>query len=139
MSKNPKVEYYQDKAGKWRWRLKGANGEIVSHGDDYDSHTAAMTGFVTQARIAIEVVFGKDRADAFNAVNGERNYQNTLPRNEVKNQRPMEQVAIIRHILQDMERAWYEEPGQPSMDYARKVAAVAVRMMEEHGVVHRGG
>lgn len=29
MGKNPNPEYYEDAAGEWRWRVKGANGEII--------------------------------------------------------------------------------------------------------------
>ena len=35
------IEYYEDAAGEWRWRLKGANGEIVCTGEGHrDRHDA---------------------------------------------------------------------------------------------------
>lgn len=45
----------------------------------------------------------------------------------------MEHLAIIRRICRDMEDHWYDKPGQPPMDYMRKIAGVAVRCMEQHG------
>lgn len=32
---NPKFEIYQDKAGKFRFRLKASNGQIVATSDDF--------------------------------------------------------------------------------------------------------
>lgn len=35
------IEYYEDESGEWRWRLKGANGEIVCTGEGHrDRHDA---------------------------------------------------------------------------------------------------
>ena len=41
MGKNPNPEYYQDAAGKWRWRVRGANGEITD---------AAHEGFASKQK-----------------------------------------------------------------------------------------
>lgn len=73
------------------------------------------------------------RAEVYAAIDSEREYQNTLARNDVKNQTVMEQMSLIRHILTQLDAAWYNEPGYPSMDYVRKIAGVAVRCLEEHG------
>lgn len=77
------------------------------------------------------------REEVYKAIDTEREYQSNLSRNDVKHQTPMEMLAIIRRITRDMEDAWYEEPGQPSMDYMRKIAGVAVRCMEEWGAPPR--
>lgn len=37
------------------------------------------------------------RQEVFDAIDSERDYQNALARNVVKDQQPMEQLAIIRH------------------------------------------
>jgi uncharacterized protein YegP (UPF0339 family) len=37
-------EVFKDKDGKWRWRLKAANGEIVAQSEAYDSEWNAKRG-----------------------------------------------------------------------------------------------
>ena len=76
----------------------------------------------------------KSRQEVYAAIDSERDYQTSLERNAVKEQRPMEQVALIRHMLRQFDAEWYSQPGQPSMDIIRKIGALCVRMMEEHGV-----
>jgi uncharacterized protein YegP (UPF0339 family) len=39
-----KFEVYKDKAGRYRFRLKAANGQIIATGESYDSKAAAMHG-----------------------------------------------------------------------------------------------
>ena len=39
-----KFELYQDKAGKFRFRLKASNGQIIAVGEDYESKAAALNG-----------------------------------------------------------------------------------------------
>ena len=39
-----KFEVYQDKAGKFRFRLKAGNGEIVASGEAYDTKASAKAG-----------------------------------------------------------------------------------------------
>ena len=39
-----KFEVYKDKAGKFRFRLKSGNGEIIAVGEAYESKTSAMHG-----------------------------------------------------------------------------------------------
>lgn len=77
------------------------------------------------------------RAAVYDAIDSERNYQDNLARNDVKQQRPMEHLAIIQRICRDMEDAWYDKPGQPRMDFMRKIAGVAVRCMEQHDAPRR--
>ncbi len=42
-----KFEVYEDRAGKFRFRLKAGNGEVVASGEAYESKSAAVKG--TQA------------------------------------------------------------------------------------------
>lgn len=77
------------------------------------------------------------RQEVYAAIDSEREYQNTLARNDVKNQTPMEQAALIRFLLTELDRMWYQNPGYPPMDIFRKIAGVAVRSMEEHGAPKR--
>jgi uncharacterized protein YegP (UPF0339 family) len=53
-----KFEVYQDAAGKFRFRLKAANGEIVATGEAYESKSGAIKGVdaVKRAAAAAEVV-----------------------------------------------------------------------------------
>jgi uncharacterized protein YegP (UPF0339 family) len=40
----PKFEWFKDKAGKFRFRLKAANGEIIAVGEGYNSKEACVSG-----------------------------------------------------------------------------------------------
>jgi uncharacterized protein len=39
-----KFEMYKDKAGKFRFRLKAANGEVIAVGEAYESKAACKNG-----------------------------------------------------------------------------------------------
>jgi uncharacterized protein len=39
-----KFEVYVDKAGKYRFRLKAPNGEIIANGESYSSKAACLGG-----------------------------------------------------------------------------------------------
>ena len=47
-----KFEVYEDKAGKFRFRLKAGNGEIVAVGEAYDTMAAAKEGCAAVQRAA---------------------------------------------------------------------------------------
>jgi uncharacterized protein YegP (UPF0339 family) len=40
----PKFEWFKDKAGKFRFRLKAPNGEIIATGEAYSSKEACVNG-----------------------------------------------------------------------------------------------
>jgi uncharacterized protein YegP (UPF0339 family) len=44
MSAMPKFEIYKDAAGKFRFRLKAPNGEIIASGEAYESKEACIRG-----------------------------------------------------------------------------------------------
>jgi hypothetical protein len=46
-----RVEFYQDKKGGWRWRLKGGNGEIVATGEAHNSRSDAVRAFEGARRL----------------------------------------------------------------------------------------
>ena len=46
-----KFEVYKDRAGKFRFRLKASNGQVVATGEAYESKAAAKKGKVRAARI----------------------------------------------------------------------------------------
>ena len=39
-----KFEVYKDKAGKFRFRLKASNGQVVAVGEAYETKASAMKG-----------------------------------------------------------------------------------------------
>jgi len=43
----PKFEIYTDKAGKCRWRLKAANGEIIASSEGYSSEASCRKGIAS--------------------------------------------------------------------------------------------
>ncbi|MDR0488630.1 MAG: DUF1508 domain-containing protein [Propionibacteriaceae bacterium] len=45
-------EVYQDKAGKYRFRLKAANGQVVAVGEAYESKSSAIKGCEAVQRAA---------------------------------------------------------------------------------------
>jgi uncharacterized protein YegP (UPF0339 family) len=47
-----KFEVYEDKAGKFRFRLKAANGQVVAVGEDYETKAAAIKGTEAVQRAA---------------------------------------------------------------------------------------
>jgi uncharacterized protein YegP (UPF0339 family) len=42
-----KFELYQDKASKWRFRLKASNGQVIAVGEAYESKAAAENGIAS--------------------------------------------------------------------------------------------
>jgi uncharacterized protein YegP (UPF0339 family) len=49
-----KFELYEDKAGKFRFRLKAGNGEIIAVGEAYESKASAKKGIDSVKRYAAE-------------------------------------------------------------------------------------
>ncbi|PIE98486.1 MAG: DUF1508 domain-containing protein [Treponema sp.] len=39
-----KFEYYKDRKGKYRFRLKAGNGEIIATGEAYESKSGCLNG-----------------------------------------------------------------------------------------------
>ena len=42
-----KFELYQDKSGKYRFRLKAGNGQVIAVGEAYESKAAAENGIAS--------------------------------------------------------------------------------------------
>ncbi|WP_194834866.1 YegP family protein [Nocardia sp. XZ_19_369] len=53
-----KFEIYQDKADKYRFRLKAANGEVIAVGEAYESKAACKNGIesIKKNAAAAEIV-----------------------------------------------------------------------------------
>lgn len=50
-----KFEIYQDKGGKFRFRLKAGNGEIIAVGEAYESKASANNGAESVKKNAADV------------------------------------------------------------------------------------
>lgn len=67
--KGPKIVIYPDRAGEYRWRLVGGNGEIEASGEShkhvegaYDAVTTAARNFAQCAGLAVEEDFKLDES-----------------------------------------------------------------------------
>jgi uncharacterized protein YegP (UPF0339 family) len=86
--------FYRDTAGEYRWRLKGANGEIVGQGEGHprlaDAVRAAerFKANVGQARIA----------------------RPRIPRKRPSGARKPERVPLLDALLADAERRYGNRP-----------------------------
>ena len=49
-----KFEVYKDRAGKFRFRLKASNGQVVATGEAYETKAAAKKGCESVARAAAD-------------------------------------------------------------------------------------
>jgi uncharacterized protein len=49
-----KFEVYTDSSGKYRFRLKAGNGEIIASGEAYESRTGALNGIDSVKRNATD-------------------------------------------------------------------------------------
>lgn len=47
-------ETYQDRAGKYRWRLKDATGRVVATGEAYETKARARKGCEAVVRAAVD-------------------------------------------------------------------------------------
>lgn len=87
------------------------------------------------------------RDAVYEAIDGERLYQDAGAGNS-KNTRTLggvedvlsvgEGILCIERMVAQAREAWYSPSGVPAaLDYIRKVAAVAVQLQENYGVVYR--
>jgi len=58
---HPKFEVYADKAGKYRFRLKAKNGEIIATSEDYESKPACMNGIASVRKNAPEAAVTEEK------------------------------------------------------------------------------
>ena len=49
-----KFELYKDKSGKFRFRLKASNGQIIATGEGYKTKTGALNGIASIKRNAAD-------------------------------------------------------------------------------------
>jgi hypothetical protein len=78
--------------------------------------------------------------EAYEAVESELQYQEHLPPGRTDGQPRTcgEYVLMLRALSRKAEQAWYENAGNGcALEQVRKIAAVAVRCMAEHGAIPR--
>ena len=51
-----KFELYKDKAGKFRFRLKASNGQVIASGEAYESKASALNGIESVRKNAGDAV-----------------------------------------------------------------------------------
>ena len=49
----PVFEVYKDKAGEWRWRLKGANNEIIATSEGFKEKAGCEDGIASVKKNAL--------------------------------------------------------------------------------------
>ncbi|MBP3729993.1 MAG: YegP family protein [Mailhella sp.] len=59
---NPKFELYQDKAGKFRFRLKARNGQIIAVSEAYEAKKSALNGIESVRKNAADGEIVKEEA-----------------------------------------------------------------------------
>lgn len=80
------------------------------------------------------------RAEVYKLIDGEREYQNELgpDRWEGKPHSPGAYITMLTSYLTKAQQAWTDNAGdKESLGVIRKIAAIAVRCMEDHGAPPR--
>jgi hypothetical protein len=80
------------------------------------------------------------RNDVYAAINGERDYQDSLPstRTDGLPHTVGDYVTMLQHYQQELVSAWTKNPGNDeALNIVRKIAGIAVHCMEDHGVIAR--
>lgn len=83
------------------------------------------------------------RTETYNVLDGERTYQESL--HKKPGQHPISlpgELILLRVYLRKAEEAYavtFGDPGEkPTMNVMRKITAIGLRCMENHGAVPRG-
>jgi hypothetical protein len=84
------------------------------------------------------------RGEAYHAIDGERDYQDNLPKSRSKSGTTIRPVAgylvMIDHYIRHSQDAWTLKAGVVDILHDMwKIAALATRCMEEHGALPRAG
>lgn len=82
----------------------------------------------------------KPRDFVYAAIDSERDYQDALSyeRTDGSIKSVGDYLTMLRHYLDEANHEWVMNPGdEPALHSIRKVAAIAVRCMEEHGAPNR--
>ena len=80
------------------------------------------------------------RQEVYALIDGERDYQNRISKSRGYRDihTTAEHLVLLRTYLQKAEEAWTNNAGNmPAQDVVRKIAAIAVRCIEENGAPPR--
>ncbi len=87
------------------------------------------------------------RSAAYRAIDSERDYQNNLKADRAEfptdgtrsiNHSVGDFVTMMQHYQTELVAAWTKNPGDaPALDTMRKIGAIAVNCMEQHGAPRR--
>jgi hypothetical protein len=80
------------------------------------------------------------RDKAYRAINGERDYQDTLgsDRTDGRQRSVGDYVTMLQHYQNKLVETWTVYPGdEQALDVMRKIAGIAVHCMEDHGSIPR--
>ena len=82
------------------------------------------------------------RAEVYAVIDGERNYQENLPPTRSVNPKRIREVSeyltMLDHYVRHAQDAWTTQVGhEVPLDDMRKIAALAVRCMEDWGALPR--
>lgn len=80
------------------------------------------------------------RHEVYHAINGERDYQNSLGSNRTDGHEKTvgDYLTMLSVYVRKAEEAWTSTSGDElALHEIRKIAAIAVRCMEEHGALPR--
>lgn len=81
------------------------------------------------------------RVEVYEAIDGERDYQDRLGPDRTDGHRHTvgDYLVLLDHYVTKAGDAWVSSAGDASaLDQIRKIAAIAVHCMEDHGTVKRG-
>ena len=74
-----KFELYKDAAGKFRFRLKAGNGEIIAVGEAYESKAGALNGIDSIRRNAGEATLVDQTGARYRPGVPDRRYRRNIP------------------------------------------------------------
>jgi len=80
------------------------------------------------------------RKIVYEVIDGERDYQNNLPSDRTDNSEKTvgDYLTMLESYRRRASDAWTDNAGtQDALHVIRKIAAIAVRCMEEHGAYRR--
>ena len=77
-----------------------------------------------------------DRKEVYSRIDTERDYQDLIWSGHTHEVGAY--ITMLRHYVTKAEQAWTENQGDtPALDVIRKITAIGVHCMEEHGVPER--
>jgi GTP cyclohydrolase III len=82
------------------------------------------------------------REEVYRVIDAERDYQNSLGPDRTDTEDGShevgEYITMLHHYLNEATSSWTKNAGsQAALHNMRKIAAIAVRCMEEHGALER--